>query len=90
MLNLYRRHLQTCPHRAKGQSYTKCSCPIWADGQLDGGASLMTGVRASGCARRNDCDYGAGKPHFVGIDCAAVLSMSRDLLQTSTRRIVKK
>jgi hypothetical protein len=36
MLNLYRRHLKTCQHRAKGQNYTKCSCPIWCDGELDG------------------------------------------------------
>src|SRR5947209_5390814 len=36
MLSLYRRHLQKCPHRSKGQAYTKCSCPIWCDGDLDG------------------------------------------------------
>src|ERR1035437_822158 len=36
MLNLYRRHLQKCPHRAKGVAYTKCSCPIWCDGELNG------------------------------------------------------
>ena len=35
-LNLYRRHVRKCPHRAKGQSYTKCSCPIWCDGELAG------------------------------------------------------
>jgi hypothetical protein len=36
MLNLYRRHLQKCPHRAKGAGYTKCSCPVWCDGELNG------------------------------------------------------
>lgn len=36
MLSLYRRHLRTCPHRGKGQNYTKCSCPIWCDGELNG------------------------------------------------------
>jgi site-specific recombinase XerD len=36
MLSIYRRHLPKCPHRAKGQNYTKCSCPIWCDGELDG------------------------------------------------------
>jgi hypothetical protein len=35
-LNLYRRHLRECPHRAKGIAYTKCTCPIWCDGQLNG------------------------------------------------------
>jgi site-specific recombinase XerD len=36
MLNLYRRHTGKCPHRAKGAAYTKCSCPIWCDGELNG------------------------------------------------------
>ena len=36
MLNLYRRHLTTCPHRAKAENYTKCSCPIWCDGEING------------------------------------------------------
>jgi hypothetical protein len=36
MLNLYRRHTARCPHRDKGQYYTKCSCPIWCDGRLNG------------------------------------------------------
>jgi hypothetical protein len=35
MLSLYRRHLKKCPHRKKGREYTKCSCPIWADGYLN-------------------------------------------------------
>ncbi len=43
MLNLYRRHLKKCPHRGdvkqdptKGRGWIKCSCPIWADGELNG------------------------------------------------------
>ena len=36
MLNLYRRHVMKCPHRGKGQNYTKCSCPIWCDGDRNG------------------------------------------------------
>ena len=48
MLDLYRRHLKTCPERAKrkknGQwdatkgkaSFTQCSCPVWCDGELNG------------------------------------------------------
>lgn len=44
MLTPYRRHLTgtddkgkpLCPHAHKGRAYTKCSCPIWADGKLDG------------------------------------------------------
>ena len=36
MLNLYRRHLHKCPHRAKGQNHTKCTCPIWCDGEVAG------------------------------------------------------
>jgi hypothetical protein len=36
MLNLYRRHLKDCAHRAKGAAYTKCNCPVWCDGELNG------------------------------------------------------
>lgn len=36
MLNIYRRHLKTCPHRSKGIDYIKCQCPIWCDGELNG------------------------------------------------------
>jgi len=32
MLALYRRHLNICPHRAKGREYKRCKCPIWVDG----------------------------------------------------------
>jgi len=40
VLSLWRRHLKACPHRGegknKGRQYTKCSCPIWCDGEVDG------------------------------------------------------
>ena len=44
MLTLYRRHLKSCEHRlvgdrrtaSTGRRYTKCSCPIWCDGQVNG------------------------------------------------------
>jgi len=36
VLSLYRRHLKRCPHRDKGRAWPKCSCPIWADGELHG------------------------------------------------------
>ncbi len=36
MLDLYRRHTKRCPHRGKGQGWTKCSCPIWCYGELNG------------------------------------------------------
>src|SRR4051812_23227038 len=35
MLDLYRRHTSTCPHRDKGREWTKCKCPIWATGDLN-------------------------------------------------------
>jgi hypothetical protein len=33
MLNLYRRHLETCPHRSKGHEFTKRRCRT-RDGRL--------------------------------------------------------
>src|SRR4051794_33602153 len=40
MLNLYRRHTSKCPHGAKGQDYSKCSCPIWCYGQSEARAQI--------------------------------------------------
>jgi integrase/recombinase XerD len=34
MLNLWRRHLKSCPHRVR--TYKKCGCPIWVQGTLHG------------------------------------------------------
>jgi len=36
MLSRYRRHLKTCPHAGRGRDYSKCSCPVWCDGELHG------------------------------------------------------
>ena len=36
MLELYRRHTTKCRHREKGRGFTKCNCPIWVDGELNG------------------------------------------------------
>jgi len=35
-LTLYRRHGRTCPHRPKGRRWTRCNCPVWAQGSLGG------------------------------------------------------
>jgi len=35
-LTAHRRHLDNCGHKDKGWNYTLCTCPIWADGKLDG------------------------------------------------------
>ena len=32
MLSLWRRHMKSCPHRAR--TYKKCGCPIWVQGTL--------------------------------------------------------
>jgi len=34
MLQIYRRHLKSCPHTSR--SYRRCSCPIWVQGTLGG------------------------------------------------------
>jgi site-specific recombinase XerD len=42
VLNLYRRHLADCkPGKKKGRAYVGCSCPIWCDGNIDGGPRVM-------------------------------------------------
>ncbi len=36
MLSMWRRHTPKCRHRAKGRAHTKCNCPIWVDGEVNG------------------------------------------------------
>ena len=36
VLTLYRRHSARCPHAGQGRAWTRCSCPVWCDGTLDG------------------------------------------------------
>jgi len=35
-LNLYRKHGPSCPGVKRGRVYTKCQCPIWCDGRING------------------------------------------------------
>ena len=36
MLSLWRRHTKNCKHRNGGRGWTKCSCPVWRDGEVNG------------------------------------------------------
>lgn len=53
MLSLYRRHRAgknasgkpKCPHAAKGRAWTKCSCPIWVDGELNGNRNFRQSLK---------------------------------------------
>lgn len=51
MLTIWRRHTASCPHRAKGRDYLKCSCPLWADGYVDGKRVLRQSLQTRDIAR---------------------------------------
>ena len=54
MLEIKRRHLDTCPHRAKGMNYLQCACPLHAYGTVAGKrvrAALYTTNLARGLSR---------------------------------------
>lgn len=36
MLSLWRRHTAKCEHQKEGRSWTKCKCPVWCDGKVNG------------------------------------------------------
>jgi integrase/recombinase XerD len=36
MLKAYRRHKLDCSHRNEGRAWTRCRCPLWADGTFNG------------------------------------------------------
>ena len=51
MLTIWRRHSATCSNRAKGRSYLKCNCPLWADGYVNGKRTLRQSLGTSDMAR---------------------------------------
>jgi integrase/recombinase XerC len=51
MLTLWRRHTASCPHRSKGRDVLKCSCPLWADGYVNGKRVLRQSLKTRDMAR---------------------------------------
>src|ERR1700730_2045144 len=45
-LALYRRHLGSCPHVAKGNRWTRCHCPFWVQGSI-GGESIRRSLNTT-------------------------------------------
>src|ERR1700722_17749356 len=50
-LTIWRRHTAACPFRSKGRDYLKCSCPLWADGYVDGKRVLRKSLETRDMAR---------------------------------------
>jgi integrase/recombinase XerD len=50
MLTAYRRHLEACEHKEKGQAYTLCACPIWCYGSVNG-ASIRRSLQTTNAAK---------------------------------------
>ena len=48
---IWRRHTSKCPHKDKGREFTKCSCPLWADGYSNGKRSFRVSLRTKDMAR---------------------------------------
>jgi hypothetical protein len=36
VITVYRRHLETCPHKRKGRKFRTCNCPIHIQGIVNG------------------------------------------------------
>jgi integrase/recombinase XerD len=60
MLNLWRRHLESCTH--KSRRYKNCSCPVWVQGTLHGRwMKRSLGIRNWESAQRLVRDWEAGR-----------------------------
>ena len=80
MLDLYRRHTPKCPHRAKGQGWTKCSCPIWCDGTLNGKrVRRSVGLRDWARAVKRIERWEAAPPGAAGRGCRTCGSCEAEL-----------
>ena len=86
-LTPYRRHLQKCPHRAKGQHYTLCACPIWVYGKLANGRPVRQSLSTTDwpcAAERIEILYRSDGPAPArGI---AVAAGTRSFLEDCSRR----
>jgi len=89
MLTIYRRHGRRCPHRNEGQSYIRCSCPIWAYGELNGERARISldtrnWTRAGRKAANLEHDPPApGKPFIEAVE--GFLSANKDLAAGTLR-----
>lgn len=80
MLNLFRRHIQSCSQKAQGRQALKCACPIWFDWRI-GGERLRrpTGTRDWRLAQQRARDWEAkgfqdgGKTTTIQEACEAFL-----------------
>jgi len=60
VLSLWRRHTAKCKYRDKGRAWTKCSCPVWIDGEVNGERiRCSAGTRDWGRAGRRAADFEA-------------------------------
>lgn len=48
---IWRRHTAECPHRHKGRMWLKCTCPLWADGYVNGKRTLRQSLKTRDMAR---------------------------------------
>jgi site-specific recombinase XerD len=62
MLTIWRRHTARCPYRDKGRNVLKCSCPLWADGYVDGKRILRQSLGTRDMARARKKAVGLESP----------------------------
>jgi integrase len=91
MLSQYRRHEATCPHAEKGTSHTKCTCPVWCDGYIDGKRvrkSLKTRdwARAKRIMAGLEADVSEGRERKTVADAAELFLDSLELAASSRRK----
>src|SRR5258708_28392725 len=76
-LGLYRRHLNSCSHLAKGNAWTRCQCPIWVQGSI-GGEAVRRSLNTTNCTAASTTVHqwqssgrvGVLKPELSDVDAA--------------------
>lgn len=93
MLSLWRRHVKACPFADQGRKYTKCTCPIWCEGEVEGkrirkSLDTRNWTRAMVLLGRTETDIENGVPVNavrITIACEKYLA-SLDLEASSARK----
>ncbi len=91
MLTLFRRHLDTCPHREEGRAWTKCQCPIHCDGLVNGrrirrSMETVNWGRATRRMAELEEETASGRVRKSVVEATAAFLESRSIEPTTERK----
>lgn len=95
MLSLFRRHTTDCkPGKQHGRAWTKCSCPVWCDGMVNGKRAIQTldtrdWARAGRKAATLETDLAEGRRRKLVADAVTAFLNHVDIESTTFKKYAR-